>query len=167
MTTEVETPVEAIAPKTFIGRKIALKEDTDIMVNNILPAGTTGYVIRHPSHPSNDQSIMYVAFNQSPTGFEDTENSFNWFVDTDCVEFIESPDADGLPVVILKGNLVDDDGVILMDGSVGFVLGENTGSNVLTVAFPKQDFRRFAGFVAGQDDQFVLHHINSDDLVFA
>lgn len=65
------------------------------------------------------------------------------------VEFVESPDTDGLPVVHLIGNLVDDDGVILMDGSVGFVVdGGNPNSQVLTVAFPEQDYRRFAGVVS-------------------
>ena len=82
------------------------------------------------------------------------------------VEFVESPDTDDLPVVHLIGNLVDDDGVILMDGSVGFVVdGGNPNSQVLTVAFPEQDYRRFAGVVGGFDD-LVFHHINGADLAF-
>ena len=175
MTTETETPVvETVAPApgaevhiplSLMGRKVALKEDTDVMLGNILPAGTTGYVIHHPSPLTGDQSIMYVGWDQRPSGFEDTENSFNWFVDVADVDFVESLDADGLPVVHLIDDLLDDDGVILMEGSIGFVLGEDLGDEVLTVAFPQQDFRRNAGVVAGHDE-FVLHHINRADLEF-
>ena len=176
MTTETESPVvETVAPApgaevhvplSLMGRKVVLKQDTDVMLGNILPAGASGFVIRHTSPLTNDNPILYVGWDQRPTGSEEVDEAYNWFVGMEDVEFVESPDTDGLPVVHLIGNLVDDDGVILMDGSVGFVVdGGNPNSQVLTVAFPEQDYRRFAGVVGGFDD-LVFHHINGADLAF-
>lgn len=169
MTTETDSPVvDPVAhnPLSLVGRKVVLKQDADVMLGNILPAGASGFVIRHSSPMTNDNSILYVGWDQRPTGFEEVDEAYNWFIGMEDVEFVESPDTDGLPVVHLIGNLVDDDGVILMDGSVGFVVdGGNPNSQVLTVAFPEQDYRRFAGLIGGFDD-LVFHHINGADLAF-
>lgn len=65
MTTETESPVvETVAPApgaevhdplSLMGRKVVLKQDTDVMLGNILPAGAVGFVIRHPFAPDERQ----------------------------------------------------------------------------------------------------------------
>ena len=83
MTTETESPVapapgaSVASPLSLMGRKVVLKKDADVMLGNILPAGASGFVIRHPSPLTNDNSILYVGWDQRPTGFEEVDEAYN------------------------------------------------------------------------------------------
>ena len=150
---------------SIIGRKVVLKEDTDIMTGNILPAGTPGYVVRRCSLLPGDQSIVYVAFNRRPSGFEDCGDSFNWFVNLSDVEFVESPKTDGLPAVYTIGNPSASEGQPPIEPSIGFVLWEDLGEEEVTVAFPRQDFQGFDG--ADEQYEFVVQRISYADVQYA
>lgn len=152
--------------QNLIGRKIVVKETTDIMSRNFLEAGTTGYVIRQgaPGNPPiDDQTLLYVAFDKSPSGMD--ENERNWFIDTENVDVVPS-EVDGLRIVYLKDDLCDDDGLILQNGSIGYVIEHEEGDAVVSAAFPKQDGRRNAGRAIGVDN-LILHHIATERLEFA
>lgn len=151
--------------QNLIGRKIVVKATTDIMSRNFVEAGTTGFVIRQgaPGNPaSEDPSLLYVAFNEAPSGMDDDD--VNWFIDAADAEVIPS-DVDGLRVVYMKEDLFDDDGMILQHGSIGYVIEHEEGDTVATVAFPKQDGRRRWRTVG--DDGMILHYLDVEKLEFA
>ena len=143
--------------QNLTGRKIVVKKTTDIMADNFIEAGTTGYVIY------DNQNLLYVAFDKAPSGMDESER--NWYIDVDDVETAPS-DVDGLRIVRLKDDLCDDDGMILQRGSIGYVIEHEEGDAVVSAAFPKQDGRRNAGRTIGADN-LILHHIATEKLEFA
>ena len=155
-----------MSTQNLIGRKIVVKETTDIMSRNFLEAGTTGYVIRQgaPGNPPiDDHTLLYVAFDKAPSGMD--ECARNWHIDVEDVVTVPS-DVDGLRIVYLKEDLCDDDGLILQCGSIGYVIEHEEGDSVVSAAFPKQEGRREAGRTIGVDG-LILHHIATEKLEFA